>query len=233
MPKLKCPYTFPHRTRKAMTDYLLDRKRYGGYAFAWNVKVYGDVLKASEAAAHDIPANPRFDAEWQAEVEGDNGERFYRACADAASYLTDKLYSTYPGDDQGDWEFGFEGRSSGWLVLTGWREHAMGRGALGCASDWIGELSFADLRTLYRGIRCMDSDFTRDKVLAEVAYHLRGQRADWEEINGYTVKQQDAAAEQSARDLERSRPDMYGWYSMQNGLPIAPGSPEPDIKVAP
>ena len=47
MPKLKCPYTFPHKSRKAKVDYLTDiggyHSRHDSYPLEFNVAAYADL----------------------------------------------------------------------------------------------------------------------------------------------------------------------------------------------
>lgn len=178
----KCPYTFPHRTRRAMTEYILDRRGrsyHGGrYPFAWDVKAWaarfdGDSLRA-RAPEYDL--DPAFDSAWVSEVDSDE-RLFWDCCEDAARYLSDGEWTSYPGDDQGDWEFSFAGRSGGWLVLEKWR----GRDMRDADAETFAEMDMATLRDFYRGIRCADSDFTPAKAAAEVEYQAAFRREQWED----------------------------------------------------
>lgn len=196
----KCPYTFPARSRVAMTAYLLDRRgycdHYTGFPFSWNVKAYH--------VSYEHPAGEALDAaldmEWLAEMES-NCERYNWAVEDAQRHYADKEWTSYPGDDQGDWQFGFYGRSGGHLCLEEWRGLKLyGRDFV--AAEWLASLSFASLRAFYRGIVCADSDFTPRAACENIEAQLNWQRSQWED-------EQHAEQIEKARDLEASRPDMY------------------------
>lgn len=213
---MKSPYTFPLRSRADMMEYLGEHESYWpmnswnrGFAVSWNVKVYNPDFTGKGG---DEPANPIYDDEWQDYADRNYDRLFWRACEDAASYLIEGDYSTYPGNDQGSYRFALNGRQGGHLWLShceivrqprAWamapfifhnREHW---------KDYLSELPFPDLRRLYKAIACMDQDFTREKITAEISYHLNRYRSEWE------LEQEDAQAE-TARNLQASRPDMYG-----------------------
>lgn len=193
----KCPYTFPHRTRRAMTDYILNRcgRSYYGvhYPFAWDVKAWaadfdGDSLRA-RAPEYDL--DPGFDPDWESYVDSDD-RFFWDCCEDAARDVSEGEWTSYPGDDQGDWEFSFAGRSGGWLVLEKWR----GWNMRGADAETFAEMDLPTLKAFYRGIRCADSDFTPAKAAAEVEYQAAFRRHLWEadkraekaaEIAGYVA----------------------------------------------
>lgn len=182
--KHKCPYTYPHRSRRSIIDYLLDHESYGGWnhpsrgwsPFSWNVKVYNMKELANEGEVVD----PTFDEEWLEHLKG-NQDLIDIAFEDARRGLIEGEYTTYPGDDQGDWEFCFGGRSGGHLILWKWRGTDL---IFNCEEEfkgWLTGLSWDDLRVLYRGIRCMDHDFTQEKAEKEVNYQLNFQRRLFEE----------------------------------------------------
>ena len=71
------------------------------------------------------------------------------------------------------------------------------------AAEFVESLTFKELRAFYRGIVCADKDFTQANAEQEIEHHLNFQRAQWEE----EIEQE---LVDSARDMEDSRPDMYG-----------------------
>lgn len=202
------PYTFPHRSRAAMTDYLLNRRARGydhhSFRFCWDVKVYRAEFSGAALRKHFPDLDPALDAEWQSHLEGDNS-LFWAFCEDAGRQVSENEWCSYPGDDQGDWEFSFAGRSGGWIVLEKWR----GRDMRNPCDDDLAEMSFADLRAFYRGIRTADSDFTAAKATAEVEYQAGFQRELWEED-----RKAERACEIAAfvAEMELARPDLAPAY---------------------
>ena len=121
-------------------------------------------------------------------------------------------YCTYPGDDQGSYQFCFNGSSGGHLWLShcdivpqprSWGMAPFIFSDKEAWQDYLDELSFANLKKLYRAIATMDQDFTREKITAEINEHFNHYRSDWE------LEQED---EQLciATIWEGLRPDMYG-----------------------
>ena len=198
----KCPYAFTARSRAAMTAYLLDRKPYydqgATFPFSWNVKAYHVNCEHPQGEKH----SPALDAKWAAYI-GDNWELYNLCVEDAQHYYAapDNEWTSYPGADQGDWQFGFYGRSAGHMCLEQWRGHKLyGRGV--DVAEWCAGLSFAELRAFYRGIVCADRDFTPAKASANIEHQVAFQRMLWEE-------EQEAEQECEARQQEASRPDLY------------------------
>ena len=217
---MKCPYTFPHRSRKAMIEYLFDRRSHHG-TFAWNVKVHGADFEGDALRKHVPDLNPAFDSRWDTLVQESDG-LFWMCCELASRYLTEGEWTSWPGDDQGAWEFGFEGRSGGWLVLRKWEELDAGEFYTDPAEAADYRRAYHDpmygsthnldcwpmdkLRRFYKGIRCADQDFTSAKAAAEVEYQAASHREtcewEWQETHDATI-----AAEVAA--IEASRPDLY------------------------
>ena len=201
MAKHRCPYTYPHRSRAGMTAYIVDRTAHSDYhttyPICWNVKVY-----SADWSGHagDETVNARFDKAWD-EYMNDNPEFSSMIFEDAGRTFSEGEYTTYPGDDQGDWRFGFFGRSGGWLALTEWTGTKL-YGRDFDLAEFCAALSFTELRILYRALRCMDADITRDKVNEEVSFHVNFQRHQWE-------ADRLAEEDENARDAEANRPDMY------------------------
>lgn len=190
------PYSFPLRSRKAMVDYLTDRTSYSDhyqrYVFNWNVKARHVNWRHPQG---ECAIRADLDADWESELQKRDYEQ--RAFEDARRYVEDG-WTSYPGDDQGDWEFYFLGRNGGHLCLEKWRGRDMRDLDPGDFANW----SLADLRAFYRGIVCADSDFTPEKASKEVERHLNYQRAEWE-------REIDESRDCTARKMENARPDMY------------------------
>ena len=177
----KAPYTFPHKSRAAMIDYLMERSsrsyHYTTFRFAWKVKAYGANFDGNTLRKHEPNLAPALDHAWERKLERDS-DMFWQWCEDAGRYYSDGEYSSYPGDDQGDWGLSFAGRSGGWVVLESWR-----------GQKWLSnpdredlqEMPFADLRAFYRGIVCLDSDLTPANASRNVEAAAAFDRSQWEE----------------------------------------------------
>lgn len=203
---MKRPYTFPHRSRKAMIAYLLDRRtyvdHYRHFVFNWNVKAHS-VDYDRPAGEYDL--NPEFDAAWIAQCADEHGP-VYWAFQDAGRYLLEGEWTSYPGDDQGAWQFSFAGRQGGHLVLEKWGGHHIAGESACDIENWLKGLDTDTLRSFYRGIRTADSDFTPVKASQEVEHHLNFHRHEWEsEMLAERDKRATAFAEQAMAE----RPDMY------------------------
>ena len=189
----KNPYTVPLRRRKDIENYLVHHEAYwpasswnGGFVLSWNVKVYG--LDWSGKSG-DETVNPYYDAQWEAYCNKNSSDLFVNVCEDATYEVTHGGYSTFPGTDQGSYEFFLNGRSGGHLCLSkceivpqpyAWSSIPFSFRDRAHWWDYVTTLNFDDLRQLYRAIVCMDADFTREKAEAEVNYHLNRYRAEWE-----------------------------------------------------
>ena len=197
----KCPYAFTAKSRAAMTVYLLGRKgycdHYTNFPFTWNVKAY----RVNYETPQGEKTNPIFDAQWLSYLR-DNDDVYNMAVEDCQRFYADeKLWTSWPGADQGQWQFGFYGRSGGHLCLETWQGSKL-YGRDFDPAEWLDSLSFSELRQFYRGIVCADQDFTQKAACEAIEFQLSFQRMLWEEGK-------EAELIEAARDLEESRPDMY------------------------
>ncbi len=207
-------YSFPERSRAGMIR-AIERiaspyyeRRSGRFLFSWNVKLGFLVDDSAKGLAPyaESPLDPALDDAWSAALESDSW-RWGCIAEDMGRDVED--YCTYPGNDQGQFSFGFYGRCGGNLCL----ESAFGQDMTGDIDDFTAMLAdkeetpFSDLRRLYRAIVCMDSDFSRAKVRESYCHHLAFMRQSWEE-----ERREERAAYSAAfaAELEASRPDMYG-----------------------
>lgn len=204
---MKCPYSFPARSREAMIKAMEDVGGYstrhsGGYPFAWNVKIHRYPSTARELAEHaeGEPFNPAWDDAWEREMESDDSF-FWSICENMARHYLEGDYSTWPGDDSGEFAFSIAGRSGGWLILEsayGWNMRGFDLDSLRDVqtpygieeSDW----TFAEVRKLYKAIMVMEADFASDKIQREYAYQVAFRRTQWEEERRETIRQLDAEA---------------------------------------
>jgi hypothetical protein len=213
--KTKCPYTFPHKSRKAMTEYLAEHEHYhpasswnGGFVLAWNIKVH---FSFDTMGGHDATRTPSRDAAWKKYLE--NHDVFWNCCEDAIRQYTDGEWANYPGIEQGEWSFGINGRSGGYLVLTeapgwlpaprAWKAFSMIWESSFAYKDWLSELDFPTLKRFYRAIRVLDHDLRREAIKSEMEYQYSFQREVWED-------EQNAIERESAKAQESERPDLYG-----------------------
>ncbi len=73
----KCPYTYPHRSRWAMIDYLASHESYGGWnhpfrkwsPLAWNVK-FG--MTSNDGKRGEEKTTLELDDQWEAYVESNH-----------------------------------------------------------------------------------------------------------------------------------------------------------------
>lgn len=188
--KTKHPYTWPHRSRAAMTDYLIEHESYGGWnhpyrhwsPLSWNVKLN----PSWEGKAGDYKTNDALDHQWNLYCTTGAGSEYLwdEIVKNMRRHYTDSEYTTYPGDDQGDWKFCFAGRSGGHMLLEEWKHGCNFLKDIGSEDGWreyLDSRTFSTLNTLYRAVRCMDHDFTREKMNAEFDYNLTFRRWEWEE----------------------------------------------------
>ena len=203
----KHPYKFPLRSRAAMTKYILDRTNYHDhyhpFPFSWNVKVYDVDWRHPKGETIDAA----LDDEWERHAQ-ENEWVSQTAFEDAARTYCEKEYATYPGLDQGDWEFGFYGRSGGHLCLETWRGSKL-NGYNFDVTEWVRELSMQDLRTFYRALVCMDHDFTPAKASENVEYCLNFLRVRWEEEKRDEIEQANVAMAEATAE---ARPDLAPQY---------------------
>lgn len=185
---MKSKYIFPHKSRKSIIQYFTNHTQYQGWnhpsrgwsPFAWNVKIYNEDESGGWATKIHEPLDPLLNEEWEIYYKKNQFVIWDNVIEDCRNYYR-KHYTTYPGDDQGDWEFCFGGRSGGWMILEKWRNtNFLSKFSRFEFLDWLDELSFSDLFTLYKAIRCMDVDFTREKMESNFNYNLSFYRVNWE-----------------------------------------------------
>ena len=210
MRKLRCPYTFAARSRKAMIDYLLnDRRPYyanpSNYLFNWNVKAY-DVNGLTPKGEYAL--NPAHDAAWRRHLDDSRNAQMVEEIAfeDARRYINEDDWTSYPGDEHGYWEFTFEGRQGGHLCLEKWRGLRFDTADIDGLRETFEEMPFDELRAFYRGIVCADSDFTPAKASENVETQVNWQRHQFEEERNEKHATEIAEFVES---VESSRPDMY------------------------
>jgi hypothetical protein len=175
-------YTWPHRTKKARIEYLAAHESYGGWnhparrwsPLAWNVKIHRADLTGK---CGDYEVSDLRDEAWN-EYAQTSGSLWTMIVEDMQRMYLEGEYSTYPGDDQGDWEFTFAGRSGGWMLL---KESKWSFADAGEWRDWLLEQDKETIEKLYRAVRCMDADFTSEKISREFEYQVNFQRSQWEE----------------------------------------------------
>jgi len=203
-------YRWPLRSRKAMTEYILDDSRsycdhHTRYTFSWNVKAHSVDWDRPEG---EYAFSEQRQEAWEAHVAKHSWVS-ETAFEDARRHLVDDEYTTYPGDDQGDWKFEFMGRSGGHLVLVGWSGSDHIRSL---DEETLSEWTFAEVRQLYRALVCMDHDFTPAKASENIEYHLNFLRMQWEEEQ---EEKEQAYIEKTAARIEAERPDLYNLFESE------------------
>lgn len=199
----KSPYKFPARSRAAMADAIESIGHYRSYGFGrerypfcWNVKLDGlwrnDASTLNRASEGEHALRPEWDSEFESYCEGDSGQGVFERVAESM-WEQAESYSTWPGDDSGAWGFDLAGRSGGWLCLTKTPVGDVSGQSLDELLEQVRDSAdgwpFNDVRTLYRGLVCMDSDFARAKIDAETQYQLAYVRAEWEESREEKIRE--------------------------------------------
>lgn len=210
----KNPYTFAATTVGEMLRYIVETRhgeqRYDYHdrtPFAWNVKAHHVVLNTDM----ESPRDPSLDDAWEAYLESPRGQWVHEEVFEGAQSEYRDEWTSYPGDDQGDWKFAFYGRSGGWLCLTAWRGYNFNRMDETELADFLAMLVYEHettqhnaLARLYAGFVCADQDFTPKKASENISYHYSYQRALWEETRGDAntriVAAMVEAGEQAAED---------------------------------
>jgi hypothetical protein len=185
---MKNIYTYPHKSKKSIIDYLVNHEAYGGWnhpnrgwsPLSWDVKVHRLDYTGGWRLDYHEPIDPLLDEKWDDYVRSDENV-VNLATEDAQRQYLESEYCTHPGDDQGDWKFCFGGRSGGHLILKSWKSYDfLNMGSSESWEDYLNDLSFSDLTTLYKAVRCMDVDFPRENASKNVSYQLNFQRVLWE-----------------------------------------------------
>lgn len=179
------PYTYPAQRRVAIVQELIAHTVHRADAYsmgrlAWNIKVPHDVDTSGKTA--DYPGDAQFDERWEQYLKDEGNDVFARAAESALSAYVEGDYTIYPGEMQSKIHLEVEGRMGGWLVL----DKIDGVGSLG----WDGQgameeelmgYSAEDLKTLYKVVRNLDHDVSRQKIRTEMAYQYAFIRSQQEE----------------------------------------------------
>lgn len=176
-----CPYAFSLESRREILQFLAEHPvhridgPYSRWAYAWDVKVHSFDRTGHHA---DFEPDPDFDERWERYLES-HPDLFWEEAADELSSYTEGTYATYPGDDEGQYDFGMAGRSGGWLILT--KVDGLGKmcwdNQMGL-KDWLKDLDDADLIRLYKLIVSVDKDVANPAQA--MAYRFASRRAEME-----------------------------------------------------
>lgn len=171
-------------SRREMIEFLCDHSvhkignAYSPSALAWNVKVH-DFDATGKSGDGEV--DPDLDDAWNEHVEQD-GDLFWQACQSGLSHYLEGDYTTYPGADQGDFEFAVSGRSGGWLVLKKCGSiDPLQWESLSEMRESIRSLSDEDLIKLYRLVANVDHDTRQEAIQNEMKYQFSFLRENWEE----------------------------------------------------
>ncbi len=177
--KQKCPYTFPHRSRKAMIDYLCNVGGYYAgrseiYVLSYEVSACPDLtFEALLKCSGDVPAAPT--PEWlmfAREIYERVEMTLWEAGIDGAQETVmggDAYRMQWDAEAPFAIDFTFAGRGGKHLCIKSFE------GVNLCLrGEEFGELlearSFRWIRNLYKMCRQWEVDFSRKRVEAEVQY---------------------------------------------------------------
>ena len=179
-----CPYAFSATTRADQIAAILTndrgnpRRSYNRFFFNWNVKITNVNKTRPEGKC---VLDHALDEAWRERLNGRGDYDILSAATkDAQRLYVEGFYMTYPGDDQGDWHFAFEGQSCGHLCLLVWRDRDLTRfdsEDLNDPEKW----SDGEIADFYKGLVCCDSDLTPAKASKNVEYCFNWIRSQWEE----------------------------------------------------
>ena len=170
-------YVAPLRSRAAITAWLLNaveaNSRPGYGMFTYDVKLhrlktdFAHLAKLAKENGELASESPRYLAECEAIYNDNENSVWDTATEDAQNdVLEDVGYRMlWDGDAEAIADWGFEGRSNGWLALK--RFEGVELGAFDAAELFAGS-SFSFLRNLYRFLVQCNHDFRRPE--SEVEY---------------------------------------------------------------
>ena len=178
------PYEFPKIGRVGIITELMNHSvhrdgHYGDFYLSWNVKM--DMNLDDSGKLGDYEVDSQFDEKWAEYMEENDSDIFYRICEDMARTYLENEYCTYPGNDQGDYQFGFQGRSGGHLVLREVDGNEIGFSSYNDVQNVLNELDDSELVKIYKVVKSLDADITKAKLGQEWAYQLNFVRQDLEE----------------------------------------------------
>lgn len=198
------PYDFPPIGRVGMIAELMDHAvhnmdRYGPHYFSWNVKIWG-----TDDSGHyeGVDNDKAFDDRWK-EYWEENSEWLWNAIVeDCRRRFSEGEYTTYPGNDQGDYEFAFVGRSGGHLALTAVAGEKIAFESMADIGIILNGLPDADLAKLYHVVKTLDVDATPEKARQEfdyqLAFHRETKEEEWVEEAKMEAKRAEMEAEANA-----------------------------------
>lgn len=210
------PYTYPHTERVDIIAVLGDHRSCcstnawnSGFCVAWHVKVPYNVDTSGAAYRSDFGFETRFDEAWDKYLE-QHREMFCEVWTDVISRYTNGEWTRYPGIEQGEYKFGFNGPSGGYLMIKDWPGPTPSPGTTfpmiwdnrDDYQGWLKELRDNDLNKFYRVIVQLDRDLSRNEICKAIDQEYAFRRSLWED-------EQRKQEESAARELEASRPDMY------------------------
>ncbi|KXV06749.1 hypothetical protein AD930_06520 [Acetobacter malorum] len=196
-PASEAPYKFPLESREDIIVALGQHSFHdaGGqrdYCLSWDIKAYNFDATGKLDGEDPVDARPvdaRYDDAWEAYVS--QADVFSQACENALCMYKEKEYTTYTGDDQGDYEFTTAGRSGGHLVLTNWDGNTPSDPASKAIPlsfydrtdfvEWLKDLPDTSLVKLYKLVTCLDEDLKPENIKCEMDFQFSAIRHGMEE----------------------------------------------------
>ena len=153
---------------------------FGTFYFSWNARIYSNDDSGTKG---DSEVDPHFDEKWE-EYFSENGERIWNNITeDMARYYLEGEYTTYPGDDLGDYQFGLQGNSGGNLALREVDGINLGFDSISSIQDNLNSLTDEELLKVYKAVKSLDFAVTPDNIAKEFEYKLNDYRSriedDW------------------------------------------------------
>jgi hypothetical protein len=179
------PYDFPPIGRVGIITELMNHSvhrdgPYDDFYLSWNVKMDMDLDETGKKGDYNVDS--QFDEKWSEYFERYNDHVFYDIIGEMTRFYCDEqLYSTFPGDDQGDYGFALQGRHGGHLVLKTVEGSEIKFNSYSNVQEVLNNLDDDDLVKLYKVVKSLDHDITKQKLANEWAYQLNFMRNRMEE----------------------------------------------------
>lgn len=180
------PYGAPLRNRldivRSLTSHeMYSDGRYSSYQIAWSLDKFG-ADTSGKVNAEEYKPNEKYDERWQDYVDSDHRVEEW-VFEDAVRTYTEAEYTTYPGDDQGQYRFAVGGDCGDKIALTKWFRYE-GTEISWRDKDnyvtWLRELDNEDLRDFYRLVTHVDADVQKFKE--DLAHQYSFRRMQTEEL---------------------------------------------------
>jgi len=235
----KASERYPHLSRAAITEYLLDHDTYhpmnswnGGTVLSWNVKMHGVWDDRVELGLHADPSevadlDRSLDDLWKKHMQ--EAENFFYDICENMAFVFNHGWTAWDGKTEAT--FFFNGRSGGHMCLDTvdgfgagrWRSVGLCWDSMGHFEEWLAELEWQDLQKFYRMVRDVDLQAEQSMLIYRYGCEVNFLRQEWEAEHKASLRVADVRVVLQSDDdftyeklneLERwlaGRPNLYGF----------------------